>query len=59
MKILVTGGTGTVRHFQQQGLKATPEAIDRQTRLIGHAPRSFKAFASEMAAVWTGGGSPG
>jgi uncharacterized protein YbjT (DUF2867 family) len=47
------------RHFQQQGLKATPEAIDRQTRLIGHAPRSFKAFASEMAAVWTGGGSPG
>jgi hypothetical protein len=47
------------RYFQQQGLKATPEAIDRQTRLIGHAPRAFKAFASETATVWMGSPSPG
>jgi uncharacterized protein YbjT (DUF2867 family) len=47
------------RYFQQQGLKATPEAIARQTQLIGHTPRSFKAFASEMATVWRGGASPG
>ena len=47
------------RYFQQQGLKATAEAIDRQTRLIGHAPRSFKAFAAEMASVWRGGASAG
>jgi uncharacterized protein YbjT (DUF2867 family) len=42
------------RHFQQQGLKASAEAIERQTQLIGHAPRSFQAFASEMAKVWLG-----
>ena len=39
-------------YFQQQGLKATPEAITRQTRLLGHAPRSFEAFAAETAAAW-------
>jgi uncharacterized protein YbjT (DUF2867 family) len=42
------------RFFQQQGLKASQEAIDRQTRLTGHAPRPFKAFASEMAKIWLG-----
>lgn len=41
-------------HFQQHGLKATPEAIARQTTLLGHAPRSFEAFARETAAVWSG-----
>jgi len=38
--------------FQTKGLKASPEAIDRQTRLIGHTPRSFGAFVSEMASAW-------
>ena len=38
--------------FQKQGLKASPEAITRQTRLLGHAPRSFEAFAEETAASW-------
>jgi uncharacterized protein YbjT (DUF2867 family) len=38
--------------FQEKGLKATPEAIERQTRLIGHSPRSFGAFAAETAAAW-------
>jgi uncharacterized protein YbjT (DUF2867 family) len=38
--------------FQQHGLKASPEAIERQTRLIGHAPRSFEAFAAETAKAW-------
>jgi uncharacterized protein YbjT (DUF2867 family) len=38
--------------FQAQGLKATPAAIERQTRLLGHAPRSYGAFVSETAAVW-------
>ena len=41
-------------HFQQEGLKATPEALERQTKLIGHAPRSFAAFAAETAAAWQG-----
>ena len=39
-------------HFQQQGLKASAEAIARQTKLLGHAPRSFEAFAAETAAAW-------
>jgi hypothetical protein len=37
-------------HFQQQGLIASAEAIARQTRLTGHAPRPFGAFAKETAA---------
>ena len=40
-------------YFQQKGLKASPEAIARQTRLLGHAPRSFEAFAAETASAWT------
>jgi uncharacterized protein YbjT (DUF2867 family) len=39
-------------YFQAKGLKASPEAIDRQTKLLGHAPRSFGAFASETASAW-------
>jgi uncharacterized protein YbjT (DUF2867 family) len=38
--------------FQDKGLKASPEAIERQTKLLGHAPRSFGAFAEETASVW-------
>ena len=38
--------------FQAKGLKASPETIERQTRLLGHAPRSFGAFVSETAAAW-------
>jgi uncharacterized protein YbjT (DUF2867 family) len=38
--------------FQAKGLKASPEAIERHTRLLGHAPRSFGAFVSETAAAW-------
>ncbi|HET7218367.1 MAG TPA: NmrA family NAD(P)-binding protein [Vicinamibacterales bacterium] len=38
--------------FQKDGLKASPEAIDRQTKLLGHAPRSFGAFATETASGW-------
>ena len=41
------------RFFQESGLKAAGEAIDRQIRLIGHAPRSFDAFARETAQAWT------
>jgi uncharacterized protein YbjT (DUF2867 family) len=41
-------------HFQREGLKATPDALERQTKLIGHAPRSFAAFTAETAAAWQG-----
>lgn len=39
-------------HFQKKGLKASPDAIERQTRLLDHAPRPFAAFAAETAQVW-------
>jgi hypothetical protein len=39
-------------HFQKNGLIASADAIARQTKLIGHAPRGFDAFANETAAVW-------
>jgi uncharacterized protein YbjT (DUF2867 family) len=38
--------------FQKQGLKATAADIERLTKLLGHAPRSFDAFAAETAAIW-------
>jgi hypothetical protein len=39
-------------HFQKNGLIASGEAIRRQTKLLGHAPRGFDAFAQETAAGW-------
>ena len=39
-------------HFQKNGLVASAEAIARQTKLLGHAPRGFDAFARETAAGW-------
>lgn len=41
-------------HFQRRGLLASAEDIARQTRLIGHAPRAFEAFARETAEAWKG-----
>jgi uncharacterized protein YbjT (DUF2867 family) len=38
--------------FQKKGLKATPADIERQTRLLGHAPRGFEDFAAETAKAW-------
>ena len=35
-----------------KGLKATPADIERQTDLLGHAPRSFEDFAMETARIW-------
>lgn len=39
-------------HFQAEGLQASPDALARLQRLIGHAPRPFDAFAKETAAAW-------
>jgi uncharacterized protein YbjT (DUF2867 family) len=38
--------------FQREGFKATPADIDRQTKLLGHAPRRFEDFARETAEMW-------
>jgi uncharacterized protein YbjT (DUF2867 family) len=40
------------KFFQDKGFKATPADIDRQTNLLGHAPRSFEDFAMETARIW-------
>lgn len=39
-------------HFQEHGLLASAEAIGKQTRLLGHAPRGFDAFTAETAVAW-------
>ena len=44
-------------HFQEKGLIGTPEDIATLTRVLGHAPRSFEAYATETAAEWTGQGA--
>jgi len=38
--------------FQKHGLKATAAAVALQTKVLGHAPRSFAAYAKEMAGEW-------
>ena len=42
------------RYFQECGFKAPPQAIVRLSLMLGHAPRSFEAFATETAAAWLG-----
>jgi uncharacterized protein YbjT (DUF2867 family) len=42
-------------HYQEHGLVASDEAIERQTALLGHAPRRFEDFARETAEAWTEG----
>jgi uncharacterized protein YbjT (DUF2867 family) len=37
--------------FQQKGLKATPAQLEETRTIVGHAPRSFAAFAKEFAAA--------
>ena len=39
--------------FQEHGLKATPEDVERQTALLGHPPRRFDEFAAETARAWS------
>jgi uncharacterized protein YbjT (DUF2867 family) len=38
--------------FQEHGLKASDQAIERLTRLLGHPPRAFAPFARETAEAW-------
>jgi uncharacterized protein YbjT (DUF2867 family) len=38
--------------FQKEGLLATPQSIERLTKLLGHAPRSYEAFVNETAQMW-------
>lgn len=38
--------------FQEKGLKAVPADVERLTKILGHPPRSFEAFAAETARTW-------
>jgi uncharacterized protein YbjT (DUF2867 family) len=38
--------------FHQHGMAARPEAIARLTQLLGHAPRSYRDYAAEIAKQW-------
>jgi uncharacterized protein YbjT (DUF2867 family) len=42
-------------YFQKHGLKAAPGDVEQLTRILGHAPRSFAAYAAQMAAAWKAG----
>ncbi|HMA29025.1 MAG TPA: NmrA family NAD(P)-binding protein [Thermoanaerobaculia bacterium] len=39
--------------FQEHGLKATAQDVERQTALLGHPPRRFEDFAAETARAWS------
>lgn len=39
--------------FQREGLVATPGQLEETRTLLGSEPRSFRAFAEEMASRWT------
>ncbi len=41
-----------MRRYQDDGAIATEAEIARLTRLLGHAPRSYRAFAETAAAGW-------
>jgi uncharacterized protein YbjT (DUF2867 family) len=38
--------------FQKEGLNATAADIATQTKVLGHAPRSFAAYTKEIGAEW-------
>ncbi|MFN2397170.1 MAG: SDR family oxidoreductase [Gemmatimonadaceae bacterium] len=38
--------------FQENGLLASNSDVNRETKLLGHAPRRFEDFAKETAAMW-------
>lgn len=46
------------RYFQDRGLTATTDALRRLTALLGRPPRTFAAFANEVAAEWASSDSP-
>lgn len=41
--------------YQTEGAVATADDIGRLTKLLGHAPRSYAAFARDAAAQWANG----
>jgi uncharacterized protein YbjT (DUF2867 family) len=38
--------------FQSDGMRSKPGTIDIMTGILGHAPRSYRAFAKETATSW-------
>lgn len=40
--------------YFERGFASTETEVDRLTRLLGHAPRSYESFAEESAAAWKG-----
>lgn len=39
--------------FQEHGLKASQEELEKQQAIIGHEPRSFSDFVAELAQGWS------
>jgi len=38
--------------YLERGFVAEPEAVEKLTKLLCHAPRSYEDFAAETAALW-------
>jgi uncharacterized protein YbjT (DUF2867 family) len=47
-----------LRRYQQDGAAATPAALERLTKLLGRAPRSYRDFAVETARQWAAAPQP-
>jgi len=39
--------------FQTNGLLATPEELEKQNALIGHPPRSFADYVTQVTRIWS------
>lgn len=39
-------------YLQRHGLQASPEKLHEQARLLGRAPRSFRAYVAEVTTQW-------
>jgi|GEM_PF-2219985 hypothetical protein len=38
--------------YFDRGFEATETEVARLTKLLGHAPRSYEALATQTAAIW-------
>jgi hypothetical protein len=39
-------------YFQEKGMIASKEDLEKTLKLLGHRPRTFDAFVKEIAAEW-------
>lgn len=50
---MVDGFKLMYQFFQENGLKATAEELEKQQAIIGHPPRSFADYVTEVTRMWS------